>query len=185
MIWQKNQWVRRIYMTDKHSEHVKPSWFGESIAIMSPTEPLWSTPSGSRSQQLSRLVPDPAYRKGACGRALQVSPDGRVLEVLVKVEDPETFNETLYMVQRWRKVPTSYRNRSATENNGDHFRGEPLSHPGGEEVRFLIEAEPRRDLGSIAKQRGKTMSDEELKAELERLRNENAALKKGRLPVSA
>ena len=29
------------------------------------------------------------------------------------------------------------------------------------------------------------MSDEELKAELERLRNENAALKKERLPVSA
>ena len=29
------------------------------------------------------------------------------------------------------------------------------------------------------------MSDEELKSELERLGNENAALKKGRLPVSA
>ena len=29
------------------------------------------------------------------------------------------------------------------------------------------------------------MSDEDLKAELERLRNENAALKKGRLPASA
>jgi len=23
--------VRRIYMTDRHSESVKPSWFGESI----------------------------------------------------------------------------------------------------------------------------------------------------------
>ena len=30
MIWQRPNW-RRIYMTDKHSEHVKPSWFGESI----------------------------------------------------------------------------------------------------------------------------------------------------------
>jgi hypothetical protein len=29
------------------------------------------------------------------------------------------------------------------------------------------------------------MSDEELKAELDRLRNENAALKRGRLPVFA
>jgi hypothetical protein len=35
------------------------------------------------------------------------------------------------------------------------------------------------DSGLIAKQIGKAMSDEELKAELERLRNENAALKKG------
>jgi hypothetical protein len=35
------------------------------------------------------------------------------------------------------------------------------------------------DSGLIAKQIGKAMSDEALKAELERLRNENAALKKG------
>ena len=30
MIWQRDHMVRRIYLTDKHSEHVKPSWFGES-----------------------------------------------------------------------------------------------------------------------------------------------------------
>jgi hypothetical protein len=31
MIWQRDHMVRRIYLTDKHSESVKPSWFGESI----------------------------------------------------------------------------------------------------------------------------------------------------------
>ena len=31
MIWQRDHMVRRIYMTDRHSENVKPSWFGESI----------------------------------------------------------------------------------------------------------------------------------------------------------
>src|ERR1700730_4689660 len=31
MIWQRDHMVRRIYMTDKHSQEVKPSWFGESI----------------------------------------------------------------------------------------------------------------------------------------------------------
>ena len=31
MIWQTDHMVRRIYMTDQHSETVKPSWFGESI----------------------------------------------------------------------------------------------------------------------------------------------------------
>jgi hypothetical protein len=31
MIWQRDHMVRRIHMTDKHSEKVKPSWFGESI----------------------------------------------------------------------------------------------------------------------------------------------------------
>src|SRR4051812_45055318 len=31
MIWQRDHMVRRIYLTDKHSEVIKPSWFGESI----------------------------------------------------------------------------------------------------------------------------------------------------------
>ena len=31
MIWQRDHMVRRIYLTDKHSDNVKPSWFGESI----------------------------------------------------------------------------------------------------------------------------------------------------------
>jgi hypothetical protein len=30
MIWQRDHMVRRIYLTDAHSESVKPSWFGES-----------------------------------------------------------------------------------------------------------------------------------------------------------
>src|SRR3954451_19025540 len=31
MIWESDHMVRRIYMTDKHSEVIEPSWFGESI----------------------------------------------------------------------------------------------------------------------------------------------------------
>src|ERR1700674_5982084 len=31
MIWQRDHLVRRIFLTDKHSQHVTPSWFGESI----------------------------------------------------------------------------------------------------------------------------------------------------------
>src|SRR5262244_4632200 len=31
MMWQRDHMVRRIFLTDQHSEHVAPSWFGESI----------------------------------------------------------------------------------------------------------------------------------------------------------
>ena len=30
MMWQRDQHVRRIVLTDKHSEAIKPTWFGES-----------------------------------------------------------------------------------------------------------------------------------------------------------
>jgi hypothetical protein len=36
----------------------------------------------------------------------KVSPDGRMLEVLVKVEDPDTFNETLYRTST--RLPHSF-----------------------------------------------------------------------------
>src|SRR6266436_8819185 len=31
ILWERDSLTRRIYMTDQHSENVKPSWFGESI----------------------------------------------------------------------------------------------------------------------------------------------------------
>src|SRR6185436_3963699 len=31
ILWQRNQFVRRIRLADKHPENVKPSWFGDSI----------------------------------------------------------------------------------------------------------------------------------------------------------
>ena len=31
MMWQRDHMVRRVFLTDKHSANLKPSWFGESI----------------------------------------------------------------------------------------------------------------------------------------------------------
>ena len=39
----------------------------------------------------------------------------------VTVDDPETFNEKLHMVQRWRKVDNPLLETVCAENNGDHF----------------------------------------------------------------
>jgi hypothetical protein len=47
--------------------------------------------------------------------------NGSRLEALVMVEDPDTFNEPLHMVQRWRKVRNPLLETVCAENNGDHF----------------------------------------------------------------
>jgi hypothetical protein len=122
MIWQKDQWVRRIYMTDKHSEHVKPSWFGESIGHYEPDGTLVVDTIGlSAHNSYLDWYRTPHTEKEHVVERYKVSPDGRQLEALVKVEDPDTFNETLYMVQRWRKVPNQLRESICAENNIDHF----------------------------------------------------------------
>jgi len=122
MVWQRDHMVRRIYMTDKHSEHVKPSWFGESIGRYEPdgsfvidtiglsTHNSFSTGTGLRIAKRSHVV-----------ERYKVAADARALEALVKVEDPDTFNEPLHMVQRWRKVPNPLLETACAENNGDHF----------------------------------------------------------------
>ena len=52
---------------------------------------------------------------------MKIAGDGRTLEAMVKVEDPDTFNEPLYMVQRWRKVPNPLLETVCAENNVDFF----------------------------------------------------------------
>jgi hypothetical protein len=48
----------------------------------------------------------------------KLSADGMTLEALVKVDDPDTFNEPLYMMRRWRKVPNPLLEMVCAENDG-------------------------------------------------------------------
>ena len=54
--------------------------------------------------------------------------DGNMLEVNIRVEDPDTFNEPWSMVQRYRRVqPRELGEEACAENNYGSVR---LSHPG-------------------------------------------------------
>jgi hypothetical protein len=48
----------------------------------------------------------------------KLSTDGKTLEALVTVDDPDTFNEPLHLRQGWRKVG---RETACAENNEDNF----------------------------------------------------------------
>jgi hypothetical protein len=122
MIWQRDHMVRRIYMTDKHSEAVKPSWFGESIGRYEPDGTLVVDTVGlSTHNSFLDWYRTPHSEKEHVVERFKVSADGRMLEALVTVEDPDAFNEPLHMVQRWRKVKNQLLETVCAENNGDHF----------------------------------------------------------------
>ena len=122
MIWQRDHMVRRIYLTDKHSETVKPSWFGESIGHYENDGTLVIDTIGLSAQN-SYLdwYRTPHTEKEHVVERFRLINGGNGLEVLVTVEDPDTFNEPLHMIQRWRKVPNQMRETVCAENNGDHF----------------------------------------------------------------
>ena len=122
MMWQRDHMVRRVFLTDQHSEHVTPSWFGESIGHYESDGTLVVDTIGLTAE-MSFLdwYRTPHTEKEHVVERYKLSDDGNRLEVLVTVEDPDTLNEPLHMIQRWRKVPNPMRETVCAENNGDHF----------------------------------------------------------------
>jgi hypothetical protein len=122
MIWETDHMVRRIYMTDRHSATVKPSWFGESIGHYENGDTLLVDTIGLQAKN-SYLdwFRTPHTEKLHVVERFKLSADGKMLEALVKVEDPDTFNEPLYMVRRWNKVQNQLLEMVCAENNEDHF----------------------------------------------------------------
>ena len=96
MIWQRDHMVRRIYLTAKHSNNVKPSWFGESIGRYENGDSLvidtigfngkaWLDPSNNF---LARMESDTMHTVERLSR-----PDFNHLNYELTVEDPKLYTK--------------------------------------------------------------------------------------------
>jgi hypothetical protein len=136
MIWQRDHMVRRIYLTDRHSEAVTPSWFGESIGRYENGELMVDTIGLSTKNSYIDNFRTPHSEKEHVVERFKLSPDGKMLEVYVVVEDPDTFNEPLHLMQRWRKVKNPLVETVCAENNADHFNQNLFPLPEAEKADF-------------------------------------------------
>jgi hypothetical protein len=122
MIWQRDHMVRRVFLTDRHSDNVKPSWFGESIGHYENGDTLVIDTIGLSTQNsYIDNFRTPHSTKEHVVERYKMSSDGRMLEAQVTVEDPEAFNEPLHLLQSWRKVKNPLEETVCSENNGDYF----------------------------------------------------------------
>ena len=122
MIWESDHMVRRVHMRDRHSQDVKPSWFGESIGHYENGDTLVVDTIGLQAKNsFIDTFRTPHTEALHVVERFKLSADGKSLEGLVKVEDPGTFNEPLYMGRRWNKVPNQRLEMVCAENNGDQF----------------------------------------------------------------
>jgi hypothetical protein len=122
MIWQRDHIVRRIYLTDKHSDDVKPSWFGESIGHYENGDTLVVDTIGlSTKNSFIDNFRTPHTSKEHVVERFKLPADGKTLEALVTVDDPDTFNEPLHLRQGWRKVNNPMQETACAENNEDYF----------------------------------------------------------------
>jgi hypothetical protein len=121
MVWQRDSLSRRIYMTDKHSENVKPSWFGESIGRYENGELVVDTIGLSTKLSFLDMFRTPHTEKMRVTERFKLTEDGKFLEAFVKVDDPDTFNEPMYMAARWRRFQGDWHEFICAENNDDKF----------------------------------------------------------------
>jgi hypothetical protein len=130
MYWQRDQWVRRITLTDQHPEIVKPGWYGDSIGHYENGELVVDT-IGLAAKKYS-FIDDfrtPHTDKLRVVEHFKVTPDGKFLELLVKVEDEDTFNEPMYLAKRWRRDKHVWAESICAENNIDPFNSNLVPPP--------------------------------------------------------
>ncbi len=122
MIWQRDHMVRRIYLTDQHSESVKPSWFGESIGHYENGDTLVVDTIGlSAKNSYIDNFRTPHSTKEHVVERFTLAADGKTLDAAVVVDDPDAFNEPLHLQQRWRNVKNPMLETACAENNEDYF----------------------------------------------------------------
>jgi hypothetical protein len=121
MIWQRDHMVRRVYLNDRHSESVKPSWFGESIGRYDNGELVVDTIGLSTRNSYIDNLRTPHSEKEHVIERFKLSDDQMTLQAVVMVEDPDALNEPLHMMQRWRKVKNAMLETVCAENNIDPF----------------------------------------------------------------
>ena len=85
MIWESDHMVRRIYMTDKHSEIIAPSWFGESIGHYEGGDTLVVDTIGLQARNsFLDWFRTPHSEKEHVVERFKLSADGSALDVVVR-----------------------------------------------------------------------------------------------------
>jgi hypothetical protein len=103
---------------------VKPSWFGESIGHYENGDTLVVDTIGLLGKDKLSYIDNyrtPHTEKLHVVERFKPAADGKTLEVNVKVTDPDTFNEPLNLLLRWRKVENPQQETVCAENNSDIF----------------------------------------------------------------
>ena len=130
MMWQRDHQVRRIYLRDRHSAHVTPSWFGESIGHYEHGDTLVVDTIGlsTNTSYIDNFRTPHSDRLHVTER-FTIDPGGKTMSALVTVEDSETFNAPLTMTRRWFRQEGRMLETVCAENNGDFFHQNLIPEP--------------------------------------------------------
>jgi len=104
MTWQADHMVRRVFLTDKHSGNVKPSWFGEAIGHYENGDTLVVDTIGISTKTTVDNYRTPHTDKLHVVERFKLAPDAKAIEVMVTVDDPGAFTMPWSAKQTYRRT---------------------------------------------------------------------------------
>jgi hypothetical protein len=116
MIFSGDSQVRHVYLDVPHSPNPKPSWYGESVGHYDGDTLVVDT-IGQNTRTFVDNYRTPHSDKLHVTERWKVTDDGNALEVNIKVDDPDAFNEPWSEIQRFRRVDQPAREEVCAENN--------------------------------------------------------------------
>ena len=131
MIWEEDHMARHIYLTDKHSADVKPSWFGESIGHYENGDTLVIDTIGLNTKTFVDNYRTPHTEQLHVVERFRIVDDGKALEATARVEDPGAFTMPWSAMQRYRRMERGPMGEQVcAENNANFFdyNIEPIPH---------------------------------------------------------
>jgi hypothetical protein len=119
MIYQGNQEVRRVYLDVPHSENPKPAWYGESVGHYEGDTLVIDTIAQNGNTVLDFYRTPHSDKLHVVERWRKIE-NGRFIEVVFTVEDPDAFYESWTATRRYRRVEHAMIEEPCAENN-QHF----------------------------------------------------------------
>jgi hypothetical protein len=120
MIYSGDQQVRRVYLDVPHSANPKPSYYGESVGHYEGDTLVVDT-IGLNDKTFLDNYRTPHTEKLHVIERWRMIDGGNRMEVMVRIEDPDTFNEPWSAVQHYRRVSQEMQEEACAENNAHLF----------------------------------------------------------------
>jgi hypothetical protein len=123
LIWSEDRMVRHIYLNEKHTANVKPSWFGESIGHYENGDTLVVDTIGLNTRTFVDQFRTPHSEQIHVVERYRIIEDGKALEAIATVDDPGAFTTPWSGMQRYRRVEQGPMGEQVCAENNSSFFG--------------------------------------------------------------
>jgi len=116
IIFMSDQQIRRIYLDVPHSAHPKPSWYGESVGHYEGDTLVVDT-IGMNDKTVVDVYRTPHTEKLHVVERWRMVDDGKAMEAVFTVDDPDTFYQPWSGMRRYRRAQQEHDEIVCAENN--------------------------------------------------------------------